>query len=91
MGYTSENNSHFLGKMPLQNKTTSNKRLRELNSMDSTIAGHRKARDEVNMSKSESNMKNVNTPRDSDIVKAQPEGQAGRTEGNEDSVEIMRD
>jgi hypothetical protein len=91
MSYNAENNSHYLGKMPFQNKTTSNKRLRELDSMDSTIVGQRKARDEINMSKSESNMKNVNTPRDSDIIVAQPEGQVGRKEVNEDSGEIMRD
>jgi hypothetical protein len=94
MSYNAGNNSHYLGKMPFQNKTTSNKRLRELDSMDTTMVGQRKARDEVNMSKSESIMKNVNTPRDGDNGVAQPQyqaGQTGRTEGNKDSGEIMGD
>jgi hypothetical protein len=90
MSYNAENK--YLGKMPFQNKTTSNKRLREIDSMDTTIVAQRKARDDVNMSKSESVMKIVNNSQDGDTAGTQPEAQVGEMGlGTEDSGEIMGD
>jgi hypothetical protein len=89
MSYNAENK--YLGKMPFQNKTTSNKRLREINSMDTTIIAQRKARDDVNMSKSESVIPIVNNSQDEVTVAAQPEGQVEQLRGTEDSGEIMED
>jgi hypothetical protein len=89
MSYNAENK--YLGKIPFQNKTTSNKRLREINSMDTTILAQRKARDDVNMSKSESAIPIVNNIQDEVTVGAQPEGQVEQIGGTEDSGEIMGD